>query len=75
MREHARLTKGASAAPPAHTMGETVRQPYLDLRAQARRRDRSLHEKVVSLEEAASLVKDGETWASAAARCRARRWP
>jgi glutaconate CoA-transferase subunit A len=38
-------------------MGDT----YLDLRRRLAGRDRSLHEKVVSLEEAANLVKDGET--------------
>jgi glutaconate CoA-transferase subunit A len=34
---------------------------YLDLRRKLTDRDRSLHEKVVTLEEAAALVKDGET--------------
>lgn len=34
---------------------------YLNLRRKLEERDRSLHEKVVSLEEAAALVKDGET--------------
>ena len=34
---------------------------YLDLRRKLTERDRSLHEKVVTLEEAAALVKDGET--------------
>jgi glutaconate CoA-transferase subunit A len=34
---------------------------YLDLRRKLAQRDRSLHEKVVCLEEAAKLVKDGET--------------
>jgi glutaconate CoA-transferase subunit A len=34
---------------------------YLDLRRKLADRDRSLHEKVVTLEEAAALVKDGET--------------
>jgi len=38
-----------------------VEESYLDLRRKLAERDRSLHEKVVSLEEAASLVKDGET--------------
>jgi glutaconate CoA-transferase, subunit A len=38
-----------------------VNQSYLDLRRKLAARDRSLHEKVVSLEEAASLIKDGET--------------
>jgi len=38
-----------------------VAESYLDLRRKLAERDRSLHEKVVSLEEAASLVKDGET--------------
>ncbi len=36
-------------------------QPYLELRRKLALRDRSLHEKVVSLDEAAALVKDGET--------------
>src|SRR4029079_10146760 len=36
-------------------------ESYLELRRKLAERDRSLHEKVVSLEEAASLVKDGET--------------
>ena len=35
--------------------------PYLDLRRRLATRDRSLHEKVTSLEAAAALVKDGET--------------
>ena len=34
---------------------------YLGLRQKLSERDRSLHEKVVTLEEAAALVKDGET--------------
>jgi glutaconate CoA-transferase subunit A len=38
-----------------------MNESYLDLRAKLAKRDRSLHEKVVSLEEAAALVKDGET--------------
>ena len=38
-----------------------MEESYLDLRRKLAERDRSLHEKVVSLEEAASLVKDGET--------------
>src|SRR6188474_336858 len=36
-------------------------ESYLDLRQRLLDRDRSLHEKVVTLEEAAALVKDGET--------------
>ena len=36
-------------------------QSYLGLRQKLRERDRSLHEKVMSLENAAALVKDGET--------------
>ncbi|MGH8660260.1 MAG: CoA transferase subunit A [Burkholderiales bacterium] len=36
-------------------------QPYLELRRKLTERDRSLHEKVVSLEKAASLIGDGET--------------
>ncbi len=35
-------------------------QPYLDLRSETAARDRSLREKVMSLEEAASLVGDGD---------------
>jgi glutaconate CoA-transferase, subunit A len=38
-----------------------VSEHYLDLRRRLAGRDRSLHEKVVTLEEAARLVKDGET--------------
>jgi glutaconate CoA-transferase, subunit A len=34
---------------------------YLDLRRRLTARDRSLHEKVVTLDEAAALVQDGET--------------
>ena len=34
---------------------------YLDLRGQLAERDRSLREKVMSLEEAAALVKDGDS--------------
>ena len=36
-------------------------ESYLDLRRKLGERDRSLHEKVVTLEQAAALVKDGET--------------
>jgi glutaconate CoA-transferase subunit A len=36
-------------------------ESYLDLRRKLSARDRSLHEKVVNLEEAAALVKDGES--------------
>ena len=36
-------------------------ESYLDLRRKLSARDRSLHEKVVTLEEAAALVKDGES--------------
>lgn len=38
-----------------------MEQSYLDLRRTLAERDRSLHEKVVSLEDAAGLVHDGET--------------
>jgi glutaconate CoA-transferase subunit A len=38
-----------------------VSEAYLDLRRRLTERDRSLHEKVVTLEDAAALVKDGET--------------
>ena len=36
-------------------------QPYTELRRELAKRDRSLREKVVSLEEAASFVRDGDT--------------
>src|SRR3954466_6989393 len=36
-------------------------EPYLNLRQKLADRDRSLHEKVVTLEEASALVKDGES--------------
>jgi len=39
---------------------ERVTQKYLELRRKTVERDRSLREKVMSLEEAAALVKDGE---------------
>ena len=35
-------------------------KPYLELREETRARDRSLHEKVVSLDEAVSFVHDGD---------------
>jgi glutaconate CoA-transferase subunit A len=38
-----------------------VSESYLELRRRLSARDRSLHEKVMSLEAAAQLVKDGET--------------
>jgi glutaconate CoA-transferase subunit A len=38
-----------------------VSEGYLELRRKTVARDRSLHEKVMSLEEAATLVKDGDT--------------
>jgi glutaconate CoA-transferase subunit A len=38
-----------------------VSRPYLELRRRLAERDRSLHEKVTTLEDAAALVKDGET--------------
>ena len=49
-------------------------KPYLELRKATLARDRGLREKVMTLEEAAALVNDGDTSASAAAPCRARRW-
>jgi len=39
---------------------EALVKPYLDLRRETAARDRGLREKVMSLEEAAALVKDGE---------------
>ena len=50
-------------------------QPYKELRQNLARRDRSLREKVVTLEEAASFVNDGASSALAARPCHARRWP
>ncbi|MGH8431058.1 MAG: CoA transferase subunit A [Solimonas sp.] len=49
--------------PPSGRSGEThdVTDSYLHLRAKLDRRDKSLHDKVVSLEEAASFVKDGDS--------------
>lgn len=38
----------------------TAPPPYLELRRRTQARDRSLREKVISLEEAVSLVKDGD---------------
>jgi glutaconate CoA-transferase subunit A len=40
-------------------VNETVVKPYLQLRDELSRRDKSLREKVVTLEEAASFVQDG----------------
>ncbi|MEA2861238.1 MAG: glutaconate CoA-transferase, subunit [Methylobacteriaceae bacterium] len=40
-------------------MNESVVKPYLQLREELSRRDKSLREKVVTLEEAASFVQDG----------------
>src|SRR5947199_10874037 len=48
-------------APPVYIRRQTMSQTYLDLRRKLSGRDRSLHEKVVTLEEAAALVKDGES--------------
>jgi len=39
---------------------DTAPKPYLTLREETRTRDRALREKVMSLEEAAALVSDGE---------------
>ncbi|HBF52986.1 MAG TPA: CoA synthetase, partial [Afipia sp.] len=41
------------------SVGQDIVQPYQKLRENLARRDRSLREKVVSLEEAASFVGDG----------------
>jgi len=41
-------------------MGSGLTEGYLELRRKTVARDRSLHEKVMSLEEAANLVKDGD---------------
>src|SRR5438552_1119087 len=41
-------------------MGSGLSEGYLELRRKTAARDRSLHEKVVSLDEAAKLVKDGD---------------
>ena len=40
---------------------ERLTEPYLELRRQTMARDRSLREKVMTLEEAAELVEDGDT--------------
>ena len=40
-------------------MADALVEPYLRLRETMSQRDRSLREKVVSLEEAASFVQDG----------------
>jgi len=42
-------------------MGIGLSEGYLELRRKTAARDRSLHEKVMSLEEAAKLVKDGDS--------------
>jgi len=42
-------------------MGIGLSEGYLELRRKTVARDRSLHEKVMSLEEAAKLVKDGDS--------------
>jgi len=42
-------------------MGSGLSEGYLELRRKTAARDRSLHEKVMSLEEAAKLVKDGDS--------------
>jgi hypothetical protein len=52
----------------------SVVQPYSKLRKDLAARDRSLREKVVSLEEAASLYVTKIPSESVAARCRAPRW-
>ncbi len=46
-------------APKSSAQARTV-VPYLELREELARRDRSLRDKVVSLEEAASFVRDGD---------------
>ena len=40
-------------------MNEAVVKPYLQLREELSRRDKSLREKVVTLEDATSFVQDG----------------
>ena len=42
-------------------MGNGLTEGYLELRRKTVARDRSLHEKVMSLEEAVTLVKDGDS--------------
>ena len=44
----------------AHGDDHTVTKPYLDLRRETLARDRSLRDKVMSLEDAAALVLDGD---------------
>ena len=60
MPEYAR--PGNAPAPPGARKGDesAVTKPYLELRRDTEARDRSLREKVMSLEEAAALVTDGD---------------
>src|SRR3979490_3177579 len=55
VRSRARLRSGRA--------GQTLSavQPYAELRHKLAQRDRSLREKVVSLEDAASFVRDGDS--------------
>jgi glutaconate CoA-transferase, subunit A len=48
------------SAPKRSAQGPTV-PPYLELREELARRDRSLRDKVVTLEEAVSFVRDGDS--------------
>ena len=56
-RRHPAGVKGAVPRP----REAKLTKPYLELRRQTMARDRSLHEKVMTLEEAAGLVEDGDT--------------
>ena len=51
--------RAANRAAERSARGMTVGDSYLDLRKKLGERDRSLREKVMSLEEAAALVPDG----------------
>ena len=53
---------GVNEAAPqrAHGREEELTEPYLELRRKTMARDRSLREKVMTLEEAAGLVEDGD---------------
>src|SRR3954454_10564504 len=53
--------KGKGIGRSGDKAGERTVPTYLELREELSRRDRSLREKVVSLDEAASFVRDGDS--------------
>src|SRR5262249_50310576 len=59
-RRHARSLENAMTVRTGKTTGETA-PSYMELREKMSRRDRSLRDKVVSLEQAASFVRDGDS--------------